>query len=272
VFFDQPDAERVLFGGKAVLAARSTFFKETAPVDPALGVADSAGPLTAEQEVLLFQRYNYARVRAARLILKYQGSRMPYGTVRRVLAWGHRALLARGQLIQANIGLVLAMAKKPRDHGRDFDELVSEGNVSLLRSVDKFDCSRGYKFSTYACRAILRSFTRMRQKARQYQNRFPVEFDTSLEKSDALDRKRTGQRDASIETIRGIVGESQTPLDDVERFVIRERFSLDGGGAPGKTLVQLGELLGVTKERVRQIQNSALRKLRSQLERELRAA
>jgi RNA polymerase sigma factor (sigma-70 family) len=193
---------------------------------------------------------------------------MPARAIRELLGWAHRCLMARGQITQANLPLVLAMAKRTRLGGLDVNELVSEGNFALLRSVDKFDCARGFKFSTYACRAILKSFSRVAMRTSRYRGHFPTEFDPSLEKSDYVERRRDDAKADCVEEIRDILDGNRAELNDMERTVIRERFALDAPeDAPKpKTLEQVGELIGVTKERVRQIQNKALKKIRLALE------
>jgi len=166
------------------------------------------------------------------------------------------------------------MAKRTRLASLDYNELVSEGNFALLRSIDKFDCSRGFKFSTYACRAILKSFSRVAMKAARYRGQFPTEFDPFLEKSDYHDRKRDDTASLCVQEIRDILSENRAALNEMEQTVIRERFALtsgqDGSVRP-KTLEQVGQLIGVTKERVRQIQNKALKKIRMTLEDSLAA-
>ena len=149
----------------------------------------------------------------------------------------------------------------------DFAELVSEGNMALLRAVDKFDAGRGYKFSTYACRAILKAFSRQGMKLSKYRQRFPTDFDPKLEKSNYLETKRaTFEKDAA-EEVRQIVMDNRADLTDVERTVIEHRFGLETGAQEKPmTLEQVGQIIGVTKERVRQIQNKAMEKIRGELE------
>src|SRR5690606_16387077 len=101
--------------------------------------------------------------------------------LRALATWAGRAAAARGRIVESNLPLVLAMARRAAPAGIDYSDLISEGNFALLRSVDKFDCSRGFKFSTYACRAILKSFSRVMMRNSRYRSRFPVEFDPSLE-------------------------------------------------------------------------------------------
>ena len=82
------------------------------------------------------------------------------------------------------------MAKRTRLGDVDFAEVVSEGNMALIRAVDKFNVDKGFKFSTYACRAILKAFSRTALKSNRHRMRFPVEFEPDMEKSDWSDRKR----------------------------------------------------------------------------------
>lgn len=270
--FESRGVEARLFGSTARLAdSQSTYFAE----DPALMnefAAVEGTTLTAEQEREMFRRYNYAR-RAQALILKRTGRRaLTRRNARLLLAWAHRALMIRGQIVQLNVPLVLAMAKRTRLSGVDFNELVSEGNMALLRSVDKFDWTRGYKFSTYACRAILKSFSRVALRASRYRARFPTEFDPTMEKSDYLERQREEQAADCVSELWRILDRNSANLNEIERVVIRERFAVDtppGSRERPKTLEQVGSMIGVTKERVRQIQNKALNKLRAALDAEL---
>ncbi|MBI4581468.1 MAG: hypothetical protein HY718_17330, partial [Planctomycetes bacterium] len=143
--FHEPRAEQKLFGRRSVLPAGSTYFAE--PERCGLHDGGRGGPLDANSERRLFQRFNYARMRVARLLQRYRGCCVPQPALRLVLAWLHRALILRGQLAQANIALVAAMAKRSRFGGLDPNEVISAGNYALLRSIDRFDCSRGFKFS-----------------------------------------------------------------------------------------------------------------------------
>lgn len=264
--FNESKCEQTLFGHKAILSPESTFFDEGDTYDL---ISDEHGAtLTTMNEILLFQRFNYTRMRMAQLIKKYHGKCMPTNVLYELLAWAHRSMTARAQIVQANLPLVLAMAKRTRLSGLDFNELISEGNLALLRSVEKFDCSRGFKFSTYACRAILKSFSRVAMRTSRYRGRFPTEFDPTLEKSDYADQKRHDVEADCVDEIRDILVHNRALLNNVEQTVICERFALNSDIVParGKTLEEVGELIGVTKERVRQIQNKALAKIRAILE------
>ena len=114
------------------------------------------------------------------------------------------------------------MAKRTRLGDIDFAEIVSEGNMALLRAVEKFNVDRGFKFSTYACRAILKAFSRTALKASKYKTRFPVEFEPEYEKSDWADRRRDAvEEEDCVDELKQIVDRNLAELSDVEQTVIR---------------------------------------------------
>lgn len=226
--------------------------------------------LTGAEEKVLFHQFNYARFR----IWKVQQdawaapSRQPVPEQGdEILRWYRVADRVREQIAETNLALVLAMAKRTRMSEVDFADLVSEGNMALLRAVDKFDAGRGYKFSTYACRAILKAFSRQGMKLSKYRSRFPTDFDPKLERSNFLEVKRESFEKDAAEEVKRIVLENRCDLSDVERTVIEHRFGLETGELEKPmTLEQVGQIIGVTKERVRQIQNKAMEKIKLQLE------
>ena len=124
--------------------------------------------LSAAEERVLFLQYNYARHRVSLLQAEIGLGDPTEDQAREILKWYRLASDYREQIAETNLALVLAMAKRTRMSEVDFADLVSEGNMALLRSVDKFDCGRGFKFSTYACRAILKAFSRQGMKLSKY--------------------------------------------------------------------------------------------------------
>lgn len=275
--FYEPNAALDLFGVPAKLtSAKSMRFADpTSVIDPGRSLGSRMPTLRIEQEQLLFKRYNYTRMRMLRILDEFAGRRITSRAARHLLAWAAWTQDVRSMIVTFNIPLVLAMAKRARFSSIDFNEMVSEGNMALLRSVDKFDCARGFKFSTYSCRAILKSFSRVVMRVSRYRGQFPVEFDPSIEKSDYLERKRIGAEEDCVEDLKEILLRNDAGLNEVEQTVIRERFALATPSpeeAKPKTLEQVGLIIGVTKERVRQIQNKALRKIRQTMEEEFLAA
>jgi RNA polymerase sigma factor (sigma-70 family) len=226
--------------------------------------------LTADQERTLFLKFNYARFMISRIQTKLDGRLPDMDTKQEILAWNSTATRYREQIAETNLALVLAMAKRTRMNEIDFGDLVSEGNMALMRSVDKFDCERGFKFSTYACRAILKAFSRHGMKMSKYRQRFPAEFDPAFEKSDHLATTRATHDQECADEVKHIVMNNDADLSDVELAVIEHRFGLGNDAEePARktlTLEQVGQIIGVTKERVRQIQNKALAKIKCALE------
>jgi RNA polymerase primary sigma factor len=223
--------------------------------------------LTAAQERVIFMQFNYARYRMRRLQKALRGRAPDADEVRELLRWHGIASRLRDQIAETNLALVLAMAKRVRLGEGEFADLIGEGNMALMRSVDKFDCGRGFKFSTYACRAILKAFSRHGIKLAKHRQRFPVEFDPALEQGEGIRAVRAQDERQDVSELRQIVETNRADLSEVERAVVMHRFALEGGdhGRP-PTLAQVGRLIGLTKERVRQIQNTALEKLRIALE------
>ena len=226
--------------------------------------------LTGAQEKVLFHQFNYARYRIWKLQQEVWAttSRKPTPVqASEILRWYRRSDEIRQQIANTNLALVLAMAKRTRMSEVDFADLVSEGNMALLRAVDKFDAGRGYKFSTYACRAILKAFSRQGMKLSKYRQRFPTDFDPKLERSNFLETKRSTFEKDAAEEVKRIVIQNRAELTDVERTVIEHRFGLESTDPERPmTLEQVGQIIGVTKERVRQIQNKAMEKIRLTLE------
>lgn len=271
--FREPDAENTLLGPLPGNSERGG--AEDSGADLLLGGTGKA--LTTEQEQRIFLRLNYCRYRVMNILRKHRGKRLPADETRELIRWERLVTRTRCDIVRCNVALVMAMGRRTRLTGVDYSDLVSEGNLALLRSVDKFDCARGFKFSTYACRAILKSFSRVATRTARYRGYFPTEFDPALEKSQHIQNRRNSVEDECVDELKSILGENTARLSEVEQCVIRARFAISeelagDGLAKGKTLEQVGEMIGVTKERVRQIQNKALGKLREVLEQDLLTA
>ncbi|MCG8510476.1 MAG: sigma-70 family RNA polymerase sigma factor [Rhodospirillales bacterium] len=225
--------------------------------------------LTAKQEQALFLQFNYCRFRVMQLKEQLIGQdQIDAAKAAELLKWHDQAERYREQIADTNLALVLAMAKRTRMNESDFADMVSEGNMALLRAIDKFDVTRGFKFSTYACRAILKAFSRNGVKATKYRQMFPTDFDPQLERSNHMELKRQDHEGDCVDELKDIIASNRAELSQIEQEVIEHRFAIGKPEEESKplTLEQVGKIIGVTKERVRQIQNKALEKIRLTLE------
>ena len=265
--FKQRDIEKQLFNFEVEPQLPLTaWYQPTRDEAVDESIAGAPQLMKAAEERLMFLRFNYAKLRLTRLQKLIKKDGLTKERADQFLEWHRRFEHFREYLVRTNLALVLAMAKRTRLGDVDFAEVVSEGNMALIRAVDKFNVDRGFKFSTYACRAILKAFSRTALKSSRHKSRFPVEFEPDMEKSDWQDRRRDQVEEDCIDELKAIVDRNLADLSNVEETVIRRRFNWQQQEESPLTLEEVGQIIGVTKERVRQIQNKALTKIRVVME------
>lgn len=218
--------------------------------------------LTAKQERSLFRRYNYLKFKAAALRERIDPLRVTESQLKLVEDAVAACEAVKDQITRANLRLVVSIARRhvgPARNGPEFLEIVSDGNLSLMRAVEKFDYARGYKFSTYASWAIMRNYARTIPESLYHAGRLVTGNEEILE---TVPDTREPQKD-SVETegIRKTLERCLAQLTDRERAIVVRHFGLKGE-APPETLDQIGKGYGVTKERVRQIERGAIKRLR----------
>lgn len=265
--FGEAGTEKEFFGPEVIepeISAWRSF--------PAVETAEEAmllkgpKPLSRQNEAFLFKRFNYARYRLFRLV-RQQLRCFSEAREQSIGLWLDRVAFSRAKLVRANMALVPAMAKRIYNSPVEFSELISEGNMALLRSVNMFDVSRGFKFSTYACRAILKSFQRVCQKASAYHRFFPVEHDPHMEDPNVMGAKDARKRDFAKASLWEVIADNEAGLTELEMRILLERHPLDG--TKSRTLREIGEDVGLTCERIRQILLEIFEKLRKALPEEI---
>lgn len=216
--------------------------------------------LSPEGERYLFHRFNYVKYQAN--VLRSQ--LCPDQPSPRLVAEIEQLLSAaqeiRGRIADANLRLVASVARRFSRLEQDFEELMAEGGVVLLAAIDKFDCERGYRFSTYATHALQRHYFRYTAR-RSRRARTEVAAPHSV-LSDVLEATPSETSDGeSLDRLRQLVDRWDECLTKREQQVLSLRYGL-GAHDEERTLKSLSRDMGLSKERVRQIQMQALRKLR----------
>ena len=216
--------------------------------------------LTREDEGYYFRKINYLKFKAEQLRRTLEPQRPNAGILREIARLMDESLAVKNFLIRSNLRLVLSIAKKHLRPNTNFFEMVSDGNMSLIRAVEKFDFSRGNKFSTYASWAIMRNFARTIPAEHLLHDRFKTGAEevfrfSSDERANQfqVERENRAQHDILMDIL--------DRLKPREREILMLRFGLRPGAEP-QTLEQVGHHFGVTKERARQLAARGLKKLR----------
>ncbi|QOJ14609.1 MAG: sigma-70 family RNA polymerase sigma factor [Planctomycetia bacterium] len=216
--------------------------------------------LSPEGELALFRKLNCLRYMADRARAAIDEESPTVESLDAVESLLAQADEVKNQIVQANLRLVVSIAKRHSSPLTDFFETVSDGNISLMRAVDKFDFTRGFKFSTYGSWAIIRNFARTIPEQRYRRERYQTGREELLESTASLPLDEA--ENESVPAIRSLLERMMGTLDDREREILRHRFGLEGGGQP-QTLEQIGRRFGVSKERVRQLEARAMQRLRT---------
>jgi RNA polymerase primary sigma factor len=291
---------------------------EAPPTNAAIYFRDISATtlLTAEEEIELAQQIERGEDAKRELHLEAELAEEARDNLADVLTIGERA---RGRLTEANLRLVVSVARKYLNRGLPMLDLIQEGNIGLARAVEKYDWRKGYRFSTYAYWWIRQGMTRaLSEQSRsirvpthmvaaigdvykasrdlqqelgreprvqeiadrldlsperiqeiQASSRQPISLETPLGNEDSSGTLGDLIADRAVRSPHDLAAHSmlQRHMDDAmqvlsprERQVLRMRYGLDGGRE--HTLSEIADTLGVTSERIRQIESAALSKMR----------
>lgn len=260
--FETPSADQIILGRRdAAEAPRPRRIQPPKDLPPYLQDLYRQPLFTPEQERDMFRRYNYVKFKADRLRKKLDVTKAAdreLDAIESLLAESDRL---KNEILRANLRLVVSIARRHVGRSSCFFEVVSDGNLSLMRAVEKFDYSRGFKFSTYASWAIMRNYARSIPEQMYQASKLVTGSDEALAVASAPD---SVSRDTILEGARHLVQKGLQLLTARERDIVVRHYGLDDQNEP-MTLDQIGGLFGVTKERVRQIERKAIAKLRQAL-------
>jgi len=258
--FCHADAEIIIMTAMPPDDALSKTTRIPSGLPPYLASLYGVSLLTREQEVHLFRKFNYLMYKASKLRSQLDTAHAKRSVMDQIERLYEAAVAVKSQIVQANLRLVVSIAKRYVSQGDGFFELVSDGNISLMRAIDKFDFARGYKISTYASWAIMRNFARTIPYELRQRDRFRTSHDEIF---NASEERRSSEHDleSAQRQREAQVRKIMRRLDEREQQILVSRFGLEHGREP-QTLEEIGAKLGVSKERVRQIEARAMNKLR----------
>ncbi len=263
--FQSPGAEASICGKPPEIPAGDRPMRMPSGLPAYLGELYRVRLLTKDEEQYYFRKMNFRKYQFLQLRASLDLAKPSARLVSRLERLLAEISDVKNLLIRSNLRLVVSIAKRYLKSNTGFFELVSDGNISLIRAVEKFDFSRGNKFSTYASWAILKNFTRSVPAEHQRLTRFQTGQDEVFIQS-AEQRGAFFSDEHANRTQRAVIQELLGELDGREQKVISCRFGL-GDSVEPETLEEVGTRLGVTKERVRQIEVRTLEKLRRIAER-----
>ncbi|MFO0919399.1 MAG: sigma-70 family RNA polymerase sigma factor [Planctomycetaceae bacterium] len=258
--FHLPDADRRILDAPPPELKQPANAKIPPGLPPYLASLYSIPLLTREDEVYYFRKMNYLRFKAAEIQKRLDPIRPRAKDMDQLEKILEQSSEIKNFLIRSNLRLVVSIAKRHMKPNTSFFEMVSDGNMSLIRAIEKFDFSKGFKFSTYASWAVMKNFARSIPAEHTQLDRFRTGNEEVFQNSS--DRRLDHYHD-EINNHRqhAAIMSILDQLEPREKDIIVHRYGLSEGAVP-LTLEQVGHRFGVTKERIRQLEARALKKMR----------
>ncbi len=219
--------------------------------------------LSAKQERYLFRKMNYLKFRANVIRSSLDPEFPDPHAIETVESFLAEAQAVRDHIVKANTRLVISIVKKFAGSQLSFDEMLSDGIFCLMRCVDKFDYDRGYRFSTYAFGSIVRNTHGKIADQQKQSARFISNVNSSDGSAFDVENKENSEaiNEQTWSSLKTVISKLINKLDRREQFILRGRYAL-GGNVDVRTFQSLADKLGVSKERVRQLEQRAVKKLR----------
>jgi len=175
--------------------------------------------------------------------------------------WADRWQIIRACLVEKNLGLVYSTVRRFGSRSIDADDLLSDALYALTRAVDRFNPWKGFRFSTYACNVIVRALMRRVRQESKYRQLFPARYQVVPDRPEGLP---DFQAEVYIERLKRARDWNLGNLSSLESHILAQRFPTEP--KTQLSLQKVGDGVGLSKERVRQIEKRAIRKLREVLD------
>jgi RNA polymerase sigma factor (sigma-70 family) len=258
--FHKSGAEQSILGPAPHVEKKGGALRAPPGLPPYLASLYTVPLLTREEEGYYFRKMNYLKFKARQLQKKLEGRRPKTRELDEIEQLVDQAVDVKNFLIRSNLRLVVSIAKRHMKPTANFFEMVSDGNMSLIRAIEKFDYTKGNKFSTYASWAIMKNYARSIPAEHKILDRFRTGSDEVFQFSED-GRGSQFEEEAVNSRQHQMIMSILEHLDDRERAIIMHRYGLERGTEP-ETLEQVGSRFNVTKERIRQIESRAMQKIR----------
>lgn len=258
--YHQADAEEVIsaIASQRPIAPPAAVESERIPRDlpPYLRDLYRVPLFSPQEERAAFLEYNYRKFRLVSARRQLDATTARHRNLENVERLAAAAATTRNRIVAANLRLVVSVARKHLRAGLSLMELISEGNLTLMRTVESFDIHRGHRFSTYATFALMRGFARAIPQMLSRLHTPSLDQEEAPQIPDPRTSRNVDMLEAQ-ERVNGLLSR----LEPRERDVLAGYFGL-GPRPVGESYQEIGQRLGISRQRVRQIEQAALAKLR----------